>query len=128
MTTIQNNSNELAGKRALVTGGTRGIGEAIVKRLKQAGATVITAARSSPGELPSPESFIQADISTRDGVEKVVKEVLARLGGVDILINNVGGSSAPGGGALAPAVARRALAPALRQPMPTARTRSRSTT
>ncbi|KAB8315397.1 SDR family oxidoreductase [Tolypothrix campylonemoides VB511288] len=100
MTTIQINPNELSDKRVLVTGGTKGMGEAIVKRLLQAGATVITTARSTPNELQSPDLFIQSDISTPDGVEKVVKEVFARLDGVDILINNVGGSSAPSGGAL----------------------------
>jgi len=101
MTTAQNRSNELSEKRALVTGGTKGMGEAIVKRLRLAGATVMTTARSRPDELQSPELFIQSDISTPEGVDKVVKGVLARLGGVDILINNVGGSSAPSGGALA---------------------------
>ena len=94
-------THELSDKRALVTGGTKGIGEAIVKQLRRAGATVITTARSKPDELQSPELFIQSDISTPAGVDKVAKEVLARLGGVDILINNVGGSSAPSGGALA---------------------------
>jgi NADPH:quinone reductase-like Zn-dependent oxidoreductase len=98
MTTIQINPNELSDKRVLVTGGTKGMGEAMVNRLRQAGATVITTARSKPDELRSPDLFIQSDISTPDGVEKVVKEVFARLGGVDILINNVGGSSAPSGG------------------------------
>ena len=98
---MQIDANELAAKRVLVTGGTKGIGEAIVKRLRQAGATVITTARSTPENLLSPELFVQADISTPEGVQKVVKEVLARLNGVDILVNNVGGSSAPSGGALA---------------------------
>jgi NAD(P)-dependent dehydrogenase (short-subunit alcohol dehydrogenase family) len=101
MTPIQIDSNELSGKRALVTGGTKGMGEAVVNRLRLAGATVMTTARSKPDGLQSPEFFIQSDISTPDGVDKVVKEVLSRLGGVDILINNVGGSSAPSGGALA---------------------------
>jgi NAD(P)-dependent dehydrogenase (short-subunit alcohol dehydrogenase family) len=101
MTTAQNRSDELSEKRALVTGGTKGMGEAIVKRLRLAGATVMTTARSRPDELQSPELFIQSDISTPEGVDKVVRGVLARLGGVDILINNVGGSSAPSGGALA---------------------------
>jgi NAD(P)-dependent dehydrogenase (short-subunit alcohol dehydrogenase family) len=93
--------NEFDGKRALVTGGTKGIGEAIAKRLTRAGATVITTSRSIPADLQAPDLFVQADISTPDGVEKVVKAVLDRLGGLEILINNVGGSSAPGGGALA---------------------------
>ncbi|MHC5760466.1 SDR family NAD(P)-dependent oxidoreductase [Nostoc sp.] len=86
MTNIQINPNELSDKRVLVTGGTKGMGEAIVKRLRQAGATVIATARSKPNELRSLDLFIQSDISTPGGVEKVVKEVLARLGGVDILI------------------------------------------
>src|SRR5438132_5776130 len=94
-------SNEFAGKRALVTGGTKGIGEAIVKRLRQGGATVMTTARSAPPNLQLPDLFIEADISTNDGVQKIIEGVLARLGGLDILVNNVGGSSAPSGSALA---------------------------
>jgi NAD(P)-dependent dehydrogenase (short-subunit alcohol dehydrogenase family) len=99
-TTMQVDPNELCGKRVLVTGGTQGIGEAIVKRLRRAGATVITTARSIAHNLQSTILFIPADLSKTDGIEVVVKEVLARLGGLDILINNVGGSSAPRGGAL----------------------------
>jgi NAD(P)-dependent dehydrogenase (short-subunit alcohol dehydrogenase family) len=92
---------ELTDRKALVTGGTKGMGEAIVKRLRQAGATVMTTARSGPPNLQLPDLFIEADISTHDGVQKVIEGVLARLGAVDILVNNVGGSSAPSGGALA---------------------------
>src|SRR5213593_1062303 len=92
---------EFAGKRALVTGGTKGMGEAIVRRLAAGGARVATTARSPLPEGQAPELFVQADISTREGVDKVVREVLDRLGGVDILVNNVGGSSAPSGGVLA---------------------------
>jgi NAD(P)-dependent dehydrogenase (short-subunit alcohol dehydrogenase family) len=101
MRNTQINPNELSDKRALVTGGTKGMGEAIVKRLRQAGATVMTTARSKPANLDLPDLFIEADISTGDGMRKVVEGVLARLGGLDILVNNVGGSSAPSGGALA---------------------------
>ena len=90
--------SEFAGKRALVTGGTRGIGEAIVERLRGAGAKVITTSRSAPHGLHQPELFVEADLSTAEGVEKVVSGVRERLAGVDILIHNVGGSSAPGGG------------------------------
>jgi len=101
VSSAQINPNELSDKRALVTGGTKGIGEAIVKQLRQAGATVMTTARSKPANLDQSDLFIEADISTREGVHKVVEGVLARLGGLDILVNNVGGSSAPSGGALA---------------------------
>jgi NAD(P)-dependent dehydrogenase (short-subunit alcohol dehydrogenase family) len=89
---------EFTGKRALVTGGTRGMGEAIVQRLRAAGATVVTTARSAPQDLPRLELFVAADLSTAEGAEKVVSAVRERLGGIDILVHNVGGSSAPGGG------------------------------
>ena len=94
---IRTETNEFTGKRALVTGGTKGMGEAIAKRLARAGAIVITTARSAPAAQAAGH-FIQADVSTAEGTEKVIREVLERHGGVDILINNVGGSTAPGGG------------------------------
>lgn len=92
---------EFAGKCALVTGGTKGMGEAIVRRLAAGGATVATTARSPLPESLAVALFVQADISTREGVDTVARAVLDRLGGVDILVNNVGGSSAPSGGVLA---------------------------
>src|SRR4029078_9130983 len=96
----RNEATEFNGKRVLVTGGTKGIGEAVLNRLLRGGATVITTARSIP-HGGTPERFVQADISTREGVDHVVRTTLDRLGGLDILINSVGGSSAPSGGALA---------------------------
>lgn len=87
-------------KRVLVTGGTQGIGEAIVKRLIQGGARVISTARSLPA-AGAHRQFIQADVSTRDGVDQVIKTTLDCFEGLDILINSVGGSSAPSGGVLA---------------------------
>jgi NAD(P)-dependent dehydrogenase (short-subunit alcohol dehydrogenase family) len=74
------------------------MGEAIVHRFRSAGATVVTTARSTPPDLPEPELFVAADLSTAAGAETVVRVVRERLGSVDILVNNVGGSSAPGGG------------------------------
>jgi NAD(P)-dependent dehydrogenase (short-subunit alcohol dehydrogenase family) len=88
---------EFTGKRALVTGGTRGIGDTIVQRLRGAGATVVTTVRSPP-DLLQPDLFVAADLSTAEGAAKVVRAVRERLGGVDVLVHNVGGSSAPGGG------------------------------
>src|SRR4030095_1589391 len=84
----------------LVTGGTKGIGEAVVNRLRRSGGTVLATARNIPAS-GNPEQFIQADVSTRAGADHVIKTTLERLGGLDILINSLGGSSATSGGALA---------------------------
>lgn len=93
-------NKELEGKKVLVTGGTKGIGRAIVDRLLKAGATVVTTARTTPDDLPDSVGFIQANVSTPEGTEKIIKETLEKLGGLDILINNVGGSSSSAAGAL----------------------------
>ncbi|MFD1984167.1 SDR family oxidoreductase [Mesorhizobium newzealandense] len=90
-------NQEFAGKRVLVTGGTKGAGEAIVRRLTAAGAMVVTTARSAT-EPSSPKLFVQADISTLAGAEKVAASTMDRLGGVDIIVHSVGGSKSPGGG------------------------------
>src|SRR5919106_4854591 len=91
---------DFEGRRILVTGGTRGIGEAIVERFSRGGGKVITTARSLPPGATL-DRLVQADISTREGIDQVVKATMDRLGGLDILIHNAGGSAAPGGGALA---------------------------
>jgi NAD(P)-dependent dehydrogenase (short-subunit alcohol dehydrogenase family) len=89
-----------SGRRILVTGGSKGIGEAIVERLTRGGEKVVTNARSLP-HAGAPVRFVQADVITRERIDQVVKMVMDHLGGLDILIHNVGGSAAPGGGALA---------------------------
>lgn len=95
------NNKELSGKRVLVTGGTKGIGKAIANRLIEVGAIVIVTARTMPEHIENPELFIQADVSTVEGTNKIVKEIIDSYGNIDILINNVGGSSSPAGGVLA---------------------------
>src|SRR6266481_2420443 len=97
---IISNGNEFTGKRILVTGGTKGIGEAIVNRLLRGGGTVLATARTIPAG-GNPERFIPADVSIRAGADHIIKTTFDRLGGLDILINSVGGSAAPGGGVLA---------------------------
>lgn len=90
-------SESLKGRRALVTGGTKGVGSAVARRLTRAGATVLVTARSRPDDIAAPD-MITADLATPEGAATVVEEVLRRLGGVDILVNNLGGSEAPSGG------------------------------
>jgi NAD(P)-dependent dehydrogenase (short-subunit alcohol dehydrogenase family) len=88
---------ELEGRRALVTGGTKGIGEAVVARLLEGAANVLATARSRPAGLPQ-DRFIGADITTAEGCKTIVDAVLERWGGVDIIVHVAGGSSAPAGG------------------------------
>jgi len=88
----------LEGMRALVTGGTKGAGQAIVAALRAAGARVLTTARSRPEKLEHAEDFVVTDVSTVGGCAALADAVRERLGGVDIAVHVVGGSSAPAGG------------------------------
>ncbi|WP_433203140.1 SDR family oxidoreductase [Nocardia sp. CA-107356] len=90
-------SESLEGRRALVTGGTKGTGAAIARRLAQAGATVLVTARNRPDDVDE-KAFITADLSSAQGASHVAAEVDARVGGIDILVNTLGGSEAPAGG------------------------------
>ena len=90
-------ADEFNGRRVLVTGGTKGAGKAIADRFQQGGASVIITARFAPTEKTD-NQFIQADVSTAEGTTKVINEILNRFHGIDIMIHNVGGSSAPSGG------------------------------
>lgn len=89
---------QLTNGRALVTGGTKGVGAAVVEVLRDVGAIVLTTARSLPPQPTEGVCYIAADLSTADGCTTVAKAVLRQLGGVDIIIDVFGGSSAPSGG------------------------------
>jgi NAD(P)-dependent dehydrogenase (short-subunit alcohol dehydrogenase family) len=91
-------AHELQGLRALVTGGTKGIGQAIAARLRECGAKVLTTARTPRDASSSEVDFVAADVATADGCRTVVDAVRRRLGGIDVIVHVVGGSSAPAGG------------------------------
>jgi NAD(P)-dependent dehydrogenase (short-subunit alcohol dehydrogenase family) len=86
----------LTGKRAVVTGGSKGAGAAVVRRLKQDGATVTAVARTTPADTVA-DVFLAADITKADGVQAIAAE-MARQGGADIVVHVAGGSTAPAGG------------------------------
>ncbi len=89
---------QLQGMRALVTGGTKGIGAAVVRSLREAGAAVMAAARSAPVHPIESVSYVSADLTTAQGAQSVAQAVLDRWGGIDVLVHVLGGSSAPAGG------------------------------
>ncbi|MDX1297101.1 MAG: SDR family oxidoreductase [Pseudomonas sp.] len=88
---------DLSGKRVLVTGGTKGVGRAVVELFLAEGAQVLTSARQASNDLPA-ELFVQADLATPEGCEILVAAAKQRLGDVDIIVHVLGGSSAPSGG------------------------------
>jgi NAD(P)-dependent dehydrogenase (short-subunit alcohol dehydrogenase family) len=96
--TLRDPRAEFTGRRVLVTGGSQGIGAAVASRFRRAGATVFITARKPPEGLDATDLFVSADASTPEGVARVAQAAVARLGGVDVVVHNVGGSSAPGGG------------------------------
>ena len=73
---------ELAGQRALVTGGTKGIGAAVAARLRELGAVVVTTARTPPDPLGSHDHFVAADITTAEGCATVADAVVKQLRGI----------------------------------------------
>lgn len=95
--TIKVDPTEFAGKRVLVSGGTKGLGRATVNRFLAGGARVITSARG-PLEPMDGVEYVQTDLTTAAGGEALARAALDRLGGIDILAHVLGGSAAPGGG------------------------------
>ena len=89
---------DFTGKVVLVTGGARGVGRGISERFLAAGAEVAICGRNVPEALPSAGGrsavFEAADVRDAEQVDRLVSAVTARLGRLDVLVNNAGGAPA----------------------------------
>jgi 3-oxoacyl-[acyl-carrier protein] reductase len=81
---------DLAGRVALVTGGSKGIGAAIVEALAAAGASVVSTSRSGGGSTAKNVVQVKADVRNAADAARAVEETVQRFGGLDILVNNAG--------------------------------------
>ncbi len=99
---------DFSGKTAVVTGASRGIGEAIARTLATDGARVIMVARSADklhalaAELPNSPAVVEADLSVDDGWKKASDEILAVSSEINVLVNNAGVSKAEAIGDVTP--------------------------
>ena len=90
--------DEFSGRRALVTGGSRGIGAAIAQRLLDGGAQVVTGARSATDDTPKGSTFIAGDLRSESGAKQLAERAVEALGGLDIVVNAAGASRVYMGG------------------------------
>jgi NAD(P)-dependent dehydrogenase (short-subunit alcohol dehydrogenase family) len=88
---------EFAGKRTLITGGTKGLGAAMAQRLLAGGAKVAVTARTRAVRGRDSMLFVEADLGTAAGAQAVIDRIHDAWGGLDILIDNVGASDTTGG-------------------------------
>ena len=89
---------DFSGQTVLVTGGTRGLGRVVCRTFLDAGADVVTCARSAPDEPVTSSdgsrhaTFVAADVRDADQVEAVVTAAVDQTGRLDVLVNNAGGA------------------------------------
>src|SRR5689334_9718883 len=90
--------SELTGLRALITGGASGIGAAIARAFRAAGADVVVldVAATPPADLPPGAGYVAADITDDVAVQAAVAAAVDQLGGLDVLVNSAGIGAAGG--------------------------------
>jgi NAD(P)-dependent dehydrogenase (short-subunit alcohol dehydrogenase family) len=114
--TMTTDLRDITGKVAIVTGGTRGIGLAIARRLVAAGAHVIVCGRTA-SDLPDGIEFVPCDVRDPAAALAMVDNVAERHGRLDILINNAGGSPEADAATASPRFSERVIALNLLAPL-----------
>jgi NAD(P)-dependent dehydrogenase (short-subunit alcohol dehydrogenase family) len=95
-TTEHPNGIDLAGVRALVTGGSSGLGRAMAEALSRAGASTVVTSRSceraeeAAGQIGSNAIGLAMDVRDNDSVDSAIERAYLRLGGLDLLVSNAG--------------------------------------
>ncbi|HSK10875.1 MAG TPA: SDR family oxidoreductase [Vicinamibacterales bacterium] len=82
--------SQLSGRVALVTGGSKGIGAAIVRALAEAGASVVSTSRTGSGASTRQVKHVRADVRVPGEAAGAIEEAVSEFGGLDILVNNAG--------------------------------------
>ena len=110
-------SFDYSGDVVLVTGGTRGLGRGLAARYGAAGARLAVCARTDPGDLPEGWMFVAADLRDGDSAFAMVDAVVERLGSLDVVINNAGGTPPVDTGTAPPKITEKILALNLAAPI-----------
>jgi NAD(P)-dependent dehydrogenase (short-subunit alcohol dehydrogenase family) len=115
------NAFDFAGKVAIVTGGTKGIGRVITTTFLSAGADVVICARNAPDEpvvAGGREAvFVPCDVREPDQIKAVVQTAIDRFGRIDVLVNNAGGAPPAASATVSPRFNERIVALNLLAPM-----------
>lgn len=101
---------DMSGRTVIVTGGARGIGRGIAEAFLTRGATVVICGRTEPDAGLAVDGraagFVAADVRDPDAVDALIQGVVSHHGGLDVLVNNAGGSPSADSGTVSPKFSR----------------------
>jgi NAD(P)-dependent dehydrogenase (short-subunit alcohol dehydrogenase family) len=102
---------DLSGRAVLVTGGTKGLGHGLATAFRAAGAGVVVCARNAPPDpLPDGVTFVTADLRDAAQAAATVDAALDRLGRLDVVVNNAGGSPEAAAATVSPRFVEKVVA------------------
>jgi hypothetical protein len=118
-------SVDLSGRVVLITGGTKGLGRALVGAFHDAGASVLTCARHAPDQLSDGVEFVEADLRDPVQAARVVDATVDRFSRLDVVLNNAGGSPPADAADVSPSFVEKVVALNLLAPFTVAQAANR---